>query len=75
MRPVRVAYIEEAKNGNLGCATLRRRDILNAVHNYKIIPIRRYEKKIVGKVATLSGHLDDDVSANFAAQERSEMIN
>jgi len=32
-------------------------------------------KKIVGKVATLSGHLDDDVSANFAAQERSEMIN
>jgi len=43
MRPVRVAYIEEAKNGNLGCATLRRRDILSAVHNYKIIPIRRHE--------------------------------
>jgi len=32
-------------------------------------------KEIVGKVARLSGHLDDDVSANFAAQKRSEMTN
>jgi len=32
-------------------------------------------KEIVGKFAKLSGHLDDDVSANFAAQERSEMTN
>jgi len=32
-------------------------------------------KEIVGKVAMLSGHLNDDVSAKFAAQKRSERTN
>jgi len=70
MRPVGIAYIKEAKNGNLGCATLRQRDILNEVHNYNIIPIRRYEKKSLEKLQRFLV-----IWTIFAAQKRSEMTN